>query len=55
MKDNLLRFIEVWAARLQNWAWNKRWKNKKEGTGYQEEWITGYKKWRKQQRQKDYE
>ena len=46
--DPILSIIETYSGRINGWAWNIRWKNRKEGTGYQEEWITGYKKWKKQ-------
>ena len=42
MKDNLLRFIEVWSGRLHNWAWDKRWKERNH-----DEWIKGYREWKK--------
>ena len=42
MKDNLLRFIEVWSGRLHNWAWDKRWKERDH-----DEWIKGYREWKK--------
>ena len=42
IKDNLLRFIEVKAGRIQNWAWDQRWKYRDK-----DEWIKGYREWRK--------
>ena len=42
MKDNLLRFIEVWSGRIHNWAWDQRWKERDH-----DEWIRGYRKWKK--------
>ena len=42
MKDNFLRFIEVWSRRLHNWAWDRRWKYR-DST----EWTKGYRKWKK--------
>ena len=42
LKDNILRFIEIKSGQLHNWAWNKRWKEKDP-----EEWIKGYRKWKK--------
>ena len=41
MKDNLLRFIEVWSGRIHGWAWDKRWKYRDS-----KEWAEGYKKWK---------
>jgi hypothetical protein len=46
--DPILSIIETYSGKINSWAWNIRWKNRKEGTGYQEEWITGHKKWKKQ-------
>jgi len=42
MKDNLLRFIEVWSGRIHNWAWDKRFKERTT-----DEWIKGYREWKK--------
>ena len=42
MKDNILRFIEVWSGHLHNWAWDQRWKYRD-----QETWIKGYREWKK--------
>jgi len=42
MKDWILFFIERWAGRLQNWAWDKHWKQRD-----QDEWIKEYRKWRR--------
>jgi len=33
-KDLPLRFIERLGSKLNSWAWNKRWGNKDQGTGY---------------------
>ena len=44
--DPILSILEKYSGKLNSWAWTKRWKNRKEGTGYQEEWIKGYKKWK---------
>tara|TARA_R100000687_G_C6433291_1_gene156809 strand:- start:770 stop:952 length:183 start_codon:yes stop_codon:yes gene_type:complete len=46
--DPFLSIIEKYSGKINSWTWNIRWKNRKEGTGYQEEWVIGYKKWRKQ-------
>jgi hypothetical protein len=45
--DSILNIIETYSGKINSWAWNIRWKNRKEGTGYREEWFTGYKKWKK--------
>ena len=42
MRDNILRWIEVWSGRIHNWAWDKRWKYRDHET-----WIKGYKEWKK--------
>jgi|TARA_Y100000996_G_C22055832_1_gene451069 hypothetical protein len=34
MKDFILAILERYSSKLNVWAWNKRWKNRKEGTGY---------------------
>ena len=45
--DPTLNLIEIYSAKINGWAWGKRWGNRKEGTGYQEDWATEYKKWKK--------
>ena len=42
IKDNLLRFIEMYSGKLHNWAWDKRWKERDH-----DEWIKGYREWKK--------
>tara|TARA_R110002167_G_scaffold296274_1_gene500716 strand:+ start:835 stop:1011 length:177 start_codon:yes stop_codon:yes gene_type:complete len=42
LKDNILRSIEIKAGQLYNWALDKRCKEK-----YPDEWIKGYKEWKK--------
>ena len=42
MRDNILRWIEVWSGPIHNWAWDKRWKYRDH-----DEWIKGYRKWKK--------
>jgi len=32
--DPILSIIETYSGRINGWAWTKRWKNRKEGTGY---------------------
>ena len=51
--DWLYRFVEHWSSKLNVWSWNKRWRNREEGTGYHEDWIKGYKKWRKKYDEKE--
>ncbi len=46
--DWFYKFVEHWSSKLNVWAWNKRWGNRQQGTGYnRNNWIKGYKKWRK--------
>ena len=47
MKDNILRFIEVWSGRIHNWAFNKRYKELKKRARDPNEWIKGYREWKK--------
>jgi len=32
--DKYYAIIEHWSSKLNSWSWKKRWKNRKEGTGY---------------------
>mgnify|MGYP003143566825 CR=1 FL=1 len=45
--DPTLNLIEKYSGKINGWAWSKRWRNREEGTGYQEDWATGYRKWKK--------
>lgn len=47
MIDYVLSIIEKYSSRINVWCWNKRWKNREEGTGYRGSWIKGYKKWKR--------
>ena len=40
--DTIYRLIEVYAGKLSNWAWDRRWKYKD-----QEKWLKGYREWKK--------
>ena len=42
IKDNILRFIEIKAGRIHNWAWDKRWKERDS-----KQWKRGYREWKK--------
>ncbi len=33
-RDIFCRVFEHWGSRINSYAWIKRWKNRKEGTGY---------------------
>ncbi len=43
MKDWILNLIETWSGKLNSWAWTKRW-----GKRDPNEWIKGYREWKKQ-------
>jgi len=43
MIDYILSLIEEYSSRINCWAWDKRWKERKHHT---EDWITGYRKWK---------
>ena len=47
MKDQILYFIEGWAEKLHAWAFNKRYKRLKKRARDPNEWIKGYKEWKK--------
>ena len=34
IKDFLLSILETYSGKISCWSWNKRWENKKTGTGY---------------------
>lgn len=42
IKDSILNWIEKTSGRINNWAWNKRWKDRDS-----KEWLKGYRKWKK--------
>jgi len=42
IKDSILNWIEKISGRIYNWAWDKRWKERDH-----DEWIKGYKEWKK--------
>ncbi len=63
--DSVVGWIEKVSGQINSWAWTKRWKNRKEGTGYasnnleygvqlkettSKEWIKGYKEWEKRKK-----
>jgi hypothetical protein len=37
MIDKFLSIVEHYASKLNVWAWNLRWKNRKDGYGYKKE------------------
>ena len=41
--DYFYSLLETYGGKINSFAWNKRWKNREEGTGYQtnESWIDG--------------
>jgi len=36
-KDPWFAFLEHWSSKINVYAWDKRWRNRKEGTGYSDE------------------
>ena len=44
MIDFILNIIEKYSSKINCWAWDKRWKDRKETN--QKDWITGYWKWK---------
>ena len=36
-KDPWFAFLEHWSSKINVYAWKKRWRNRKEGTGYSDE------------------
>ena len=42
LKNNFLRFIEVHAGNLHQWAWKKRAQQQDSET-----WVKGYREWQK--------
>ena len=45
LTDLFLSTIETYSSKLNNWAWDKRWKERKPIT--QKQWEKGYKEWKK--------
>ena len=50
MIDWIISKIEHYSSKINVWCWNRRWKNREEGTVYQDNWIKGYKKWKKERK-----
>ena len=44
MIDFILSIIERYSSKINCWAWDKRWKVRKEIT--QTEWVKGFKEWK---------
>jgi len=40
LKDIILAWIERVSGKINNWAWDKRWKYREH-----HQWIDGYRKW----------
>jgi len=36
-KDPWFGFLEHWSSKINSYAWRKRWRNRREGTGYSDE------------------
>jgi len=41
--DNILAWIEITSSKINNWAWDKRWKYRDPN-----KWVNGYKKWKEE-------
>ena len=41
--DKILAWIEIKSSKINNWAWDKRWKSRDPN-----EWVKGYKKWKEE-------
>jgi hypothetical protein len=50
MIDWILGKIEHYSSIINVWAWQKRWGNRDNGTGYQDSWLKGYKKWKRKRK-----
>ena len=44
LTDPLLSIIERYSGKINSWAWDKRWKQRDPN-----EWIKGYREWKKKQ------
>ena len=46
--DYFYSLLETYGGKICSRSWNKRWKNREVGTGYEtnESWIDGYRKWK---------
>ena len=40
--ETVYRLIEIYAGKLSNWAWDKRWKYRDSN-----KWAKGYREWKK--------
>ena len=47
MKDKLLAWIERISGHINKWAWSKRYKQLKKRARDPNEWIKGYREWKK--------
>ena len=52
--DYFYSLLETYGGKICSWSWSKRWKNRKEGTGYEanETWIDGYRKWKNEKKER---
>jgi hypothetical protein len=50
MIDWILGKIEHYSSKINVWTWQKRWGNRDNGTGYQDSWLKGYKKWKRKRK-----
>ena len=49
MKDKLLVWIERISGHLNHWDWGKRYKQLKKSARDPNEWIKGYREWKKKE------
>lgn len=35
--DPWFKFVEHWSSKMNSWSWQKRWGDRKKGTGYKDE------------------
>ena len=52
--DYFYSLLETYGARISSWSWNKRWKNREQGTAYltNVSWIEGYRKWKNEKKER---
>ena len=45
--DKILAWIEIKSSKINNWAWDKRWKSRDPN-----EWVKGYNKWKNENKKR---
>jgi len=60
MNKKIVEFLYNWSSKINAWSWQKLYGNRQTGIGYKRiatskykfnEWIKGYKKWKKDDEQ----